>query len=683
MWNKYLLLSTVTLSLAASPAFSQEEDPSCLPPSKKAQKYIDAGANAPDAKTAVENFNNAMKEAPDNAGVYFEYGMYAYNTGLNYYETQPNPALGDRSFTKAEEMFTKAAEFCNDYHSDMYYLLGVINYTQEDQATAVQWFEKFVAFKNSDNSRYSDDYTKKLADVKEILGEFKSNAEFASVTVPFNPKKVEFVSSKDDEYFPMISPDNELMFFTRKSDLNNGMNGIQSNVREQFTSAKRADENSPFDKGKAFSAPFNTETFDSYGAATMSVDNKEMIFCACKKTTVYDQPYLNCDLYITTFEKIGDNADDYLWSEPVNLGPKINSADGWEGQPSMSADGKTLFYTTNRKTTQDNDVYIVKRNPDNSWGTPRPFDEINTPAKDKSPFLHQDSETLYFVSTSTAERQGAGGTDIFYMREENGVWSKPKNIGIPINTPEDELGIFVSTDGKLAYYSSRTGGNWDIYGFELYEEARPKAVTILKGELKDPAGNAVTDATIEVAYANSDKVESVKVNGNDGKYAVVVKQEVPQDIMLTVKKEGSAFDSKLITKEDIVKKEERVNNDMAVKELKVGEAYTINDILYGYNSDVLSDKSKFILREFSRYLRDHESIQISIQGHTDSDGDDAKNLDLSDRRAKGVKDYLISLGIDSDRLTSKGLGETQPKVANDTAENKAKNRRTDFVITGM
>jgi len=193
----------------------------------------------------------------------------------------------------------------------------------------------------------------------------------------------------------------------------------------------------------------------------------------------------------------------------------------------------------------------------------------------------------------------------------------------------------------------------------------------------------VVDATIEIAYANSDQVESVKVNGNDGKYAVVVKQDVPQDIMVTVKKEGSAFDSKLITKEAIAKKEERINNDLAVKELKVGEAYTINDILYGYNSDVLSDKSKFILREFSRYLKEHESIQISIQGHTDSDGDDAKNLDLSDRRAKGVKDYLISLGVDASRLKSKGLGETQPKVANDTAENKAKNRRTDFVITGM
>ena len=105
--------------------------------------------------------------------------------------------------------------------------------------------------------------------------------------------------------------------------------------------------------------------------------------------------------------------------------------------------------------------------------------------------------------------------------------------------------------------------------------------------------------------------------------------------------------------------------------------------MYDYNSDVLSKKSQFILREFSRFLKSNPSIRIMIQGHTDSDGDDAKNLDLSDRRAKGVKRYLVSLGIDESRLEAKGFGEANPKAANDTPENKAKNRRTEFLIQGM
>lgn len=680
MWKKYLNLSLFcSISLVS---LSQEEDPSCLPPDKKIQKYITAGANAPDAKTAVDNFNKAMETAPDNAGVYYEYGLYAYNSGVKYYETNPNPALGDKSFAKAEEMFEKAVEFCNDYHSDMYYYLGVINYSQDQKDVAAKWFEKFAAYKSDDNSRYSDDYAKKLADVKSFLATNKEEQEILSKEVPFNPTMVPNVSSGNDEYFPMISPDNLFMFFTRKQDMKN-LGDMVSNWKEIYTYSERKDENGQFTSGTSFKAPFNTGAFDSYGAATMSVDNKEMIICACKKTEIYGKPYLNCDLYSTTFNKIGPNPNDYEWTELVNLGPKINTPDGWEGQPSMSADGQTMFFTANRPSTRDNDVFIVKRNEDGTWGTPTPFNEINTAGKDKSPFLHQDSETLYFVSSVSDDRKGVGGTDIYYMREENGVWGKPVNIGYPINTKEDELGLFVSTDGKLAYFSSRVGGNWNIYSFELYEEARPKPVTILKGDLKDPNGNPVENATIEIAYANSEKVESVKVNGNDGKFAVVVKQEKPQDIMLSVKKEGAAFDSKLITKEEIADKNKRVSNELAVKELKVGEAYTINDILYDYNSDVLSEKSKFILREFARYLKSNPNITIMIQGHTDSDGDDAKNLDLSDRRAKGVKKYLESQGIPASRMEAKGFGESVPKVENDTAANKAKNRRTDFVITGM
>ncbi|AEA45084.1 OmpA family protein [Fluviicola taffensis] len=681
MWKNYLLITGISL-ISIQSFYAQEEDPSCLAPSKKAQKYIFAGQNAGDPKTAAENFAKAIEEAPDNAGAYFEFGMYAYESGKKAYETVANPAQGDRSWVKAEQLLVKAAELCPDYHSDIFYYLGVINYTQDQKEEANKWFQKFVDFKNTDNSRYGTNYAKQLTDVKKLLVNQKEDSEMASKQVPFNPKKVQNVSTGNDEYFPMISPDNLLMFYTRKQDVKN-LGDLVSNVQEVYTYSNHMDEGISFDGGKAFPKPFNNGSFQSYGGATMSVDNKEMIICACKRAEVNGQAYMNCDLYSTTYQKTGPNPSDYQWSELVNLGPKINTPDGWEAQPSMSADGNTLFYTANRRTTKDNDVFVVKRNPDGTWGSPRPFDEINTAGKDKSPFLHQDSETLYFVSTVSDDRKGAGGLDIFYMREENGVWSKPKNIGYPINTAEDEIGIFVSTDGKLAYYSSQQQGNWDIYGFDLYEEARPKAVTIIKGDLKDPTGKPIENAIIEVAYESSDKVEQVRVNGNDGKYAVVVKTEKPQDIMVSVKKDGAAFDSKLITKEEIVKKENRVNNNLEVKELKVGEAYTINDILYDYNSDFLSTKSKFILREFARFLKSNPTVKIMVQGHTDSDGDDAKNLDLSDRRAKGVKAYLQSQGIESDRLEAKGYGETKPKVENDTPENKAKNRRTDFLIQGM
>lgn len=688
--NYLLLLLTIPVF-----AVAQVEDERCLPPSKKVVKLIDAGREAKDTPTAVGKFKEAIEMAEDNAMAYFEFGMFAYNSALKYYKTQPNPMLGDKNFKKAEEMFLETIERCPDYHADCYYLLGVINYTQQDKPAAIKWFKQFLAFKSSDVKRYPEDFTKKESDVKEVLADLEHENKIKTEEVPFEPSIVPNVSSSTHEYFPMISPDNEVMYYTRVVDRNtlgDGQIFKSGNIREEFYFSKRPDIKSLFDDGNPESAPFNDGSVESYGAATLAVDNKEMIFCACKtelvNTSYGQQKYKNCDLYSTTYQT-GDDGKIH-WTPFINLGPAINSPDGWEGQPSLSADGKTLYYTAYRPTTRNNDIFVAKRKADGSWGEAVPFDHVNTDGKDKSPFLHQDSETLYFVSQVSDTRKGVGGLDIFYIRQdENGKWTEPKNIGYPINSEADELGIFVSIDGEIAYYSSSERGDWNIYSFELYEEARPQSVAIVKGDLKDENGEPVKDATIEIAYEGSEEVTEVKVNGDDGKFAAIVKTSKPQDVMVTVKKEGSAFDSKVIAKEEIKEMKKDPKNvkiegtELNVKELKVGEAYTINDILYATNSYELNQRSKFILKGFARFLKENPTISVLIQGHTDDVGDDAKNMTLSDNRAKGVKEYLVSQGVKASRLKAKGYGETEPKVSNTSASNRAKNRRTDFVIEGM
>ncbi|MFZ9027946.1 MAG: OmpA family protein [Crocinitomicaceae bacterium] len=691
MVKNYLLL----LSMIPVFAVAQVEDERCLPPSKKVVKLIDAAREAKDTPSAVGKFKEAIEMAEDNAMAYFEFGMFAYNSALEYYKTQPNPMLGDKNFKKAEEMFLETIERCPDYHADCYYLLGVINYTQQDKPAAIKWFKQFLAFKSSDVKRYPDDFAKKESDVKEVLADLEHENKIKTEEVPFEPSIVPNVSSLTHEYFPMISPDNEVMYYTRVVDRNtlgDGQIFKSGNIREEFFFSKRPDIKSLFDNGNPELAPFNDGSVESYGAATLAVDNKEMIFCACKtelvNTSYGQQKYKNCDLYSTTYQT-GDDGKIH-WTPFINLGPAINSPDGWEGQPSLSADGKTLYYTAYRPTTRNNDIFVAKRKADGSWGEAVPFDHVNTDGKDKSPFLHQDSETLYFVSQVSDTRKGVGGLDIFYIRQdENGKWTEPKNIGYPINSEADELGIFVSIDGEIAYYSSSERGDWNIYSFELYEEARPQSVAIVKGDLKDENGEPVKDATIEIAYEGSEEVTEVKVNGDDGKFAAIVKTSKPQDVMVTVKKEGSAFDSKVIAKEEIKEMKKDPKNvkiegtELNVKELKVGEAYTINDILYATNSYELNQRSKFILKGFARFLQENPTISVLIQGHTDDVGDDAKNMTLSDNRAKGVKEYLVSQGVKSSRLKAKGYGETEPKLPNTSASNRAKNRRTDFVIEGM
>lgn len=670
-------------TLIAGSLFAQEEAEACMEPSKKGLKYLKSAQSAKTEREAVENFSKAIEEDEENAMAYYECAMFAYDRAIEAYDRDPNPASGDRLFAKAEKLFKETLELCHDYHSNCTYYLGVIRYSQGDMDGALKWFKAFQAYNHEDADKYADDHAKRLKDVKKVVGELEYVNEVTTTEVPFDPKIVRKVSSGTHEYFPMISPDNELIFYSRMVEKE--VTSFNKVNIEEFTFSHRPDYKSEFDTGTPLPPPFNEGAVKSYGASTLSVDNKEMIICACKDEKVNGMDYRNCDLYSTTYVRSGAGGNDYTWTPLERLGDEINTSTGWEGQPSLSADGRTLYFTANRPTTRDNDIFVAKRKPDGTWGQAKPFDLINTDGKDKSPFLHQDSETLYFVSQSTKKRVGVGGLDIFYIRQNpDGSWTEPKNIGYPINSEEDELGLFVSIDGQVAYFSSAKGGNWDIYSFELYEEARPQSVALLKGELKNESGEPVADATIEIAYEGSDEVTEVKVNGDDGHYAAIVKTSKKQDVMVTVKKEGHAFDSKLIEKEDF--KEDNVTitgKDLEVKKLKVGEAYTINDILYRTNSAALSDRSKFILKGFARFLKENERISVSIQGHTDDKGDDADNLKLSQDRADGVREFLISQGIDKKRLDSKGFGETKPKVKNDSEANRALNRRTEFVITGM
>lgn len=660
-------------------SLGQAEDESCLEPKRKVLKLIDKAKDA-SPREASQLFNEAIDKDEDNAMAYYEFAMYAYNRAMELYDQNPNPKMGDKSLATAEKLFKQTLDRCSDYHANCFYYLGIINYTLGNKEKAVRYFKDFKNFQPDDIDKLSPDREKRLNDVAEVIAKFEENQSFLEDPVPFDPSIVENVSTERDEYFPMISPDNEIMFYTRRVD-RSAKGDIVSTIREEFTWSKRKNMHSTFDGGTPLQPPFNNGSFDSYGAATMSVDNKEMIICACKDEKIRGQQYRNCDLYVTYYERTGEGGNDYRWTELENLGEGINTNDGWEGQPTLSSDGNTLYFTANRPDTRDNDIFLSERLSDGTWSPAKPFALINTAGKDKSPFFHQDSETFYFVSTVSEERKGLGGTDIFYMRkQEDDSWSKPKNIGYPINTKEDELGLFVSTNGKEAFFSSRQKGVWNIYSFELYEEARPKSVVVVKGELTDEDGNPAKDTELEIAYENSDDIEKVRVNGNDGKYAAVIKTEEKQDVMINVKKEGHAFDSQILSKEELSAGETIRDKHMDVEKIEVDKPYTINDILYETASAELSKRSKFILKQFGRFLKENESITILIQGHTDNEGRAQTNLKLSERRAQGVKNFLIQLGIDKNRLSAKGYGQTEPKVPNNSAANKAKNRRTDFVI---
>ena len=636
-----------------------------------------------DPQKKLAGLSKILSKYPEQAGIYYEIAVFYEKTGYRVLKTNSSPTEGEQTLKKAIYFYQKSIQKCRGFDYRNYFNLGNILLSLNKEKEALTCFKEVVSFEEKHPKNLSVNYEYDLKTAEKVIYDLEFEQNLMSNPVPFSPMIVTSVSSELDEYFPMLSPDNDLLFYTRKVDRTR-LGEIAQNVVEEFTVSNKSNHSYEFSFGDPLRPPFNDGSFHNYGSATLSVDNKEMIICACKKERVYNQNYLNCDLYSTKFKRSGARGNDFVWSPLINLGENINTKDGWEAQPSLSSDGKILFFTSIRKGSRDNDIYISLRQNDGSWGKARPFDEINTAGKDKSPFFHQDGQTLYFVSSTSAERKGMGGLDIFYIRKTDSGWTEPKNIGYPINSAQDELGLFVSTSGRIAYFSSFQNDNWNIYSFELYEEARPEEVIILKGTVKNEDGSIAKDAKVQINYDGDEGLkEIIKVNEDDGSYATVVKVKKAENISVTVDKKGSSFAISRIETKDIINKLDKpaIIEEMKVKPIKDGEKYELEDILYNTESYELSNESKFTLRCFKDYLLRNPTYTIRIEGHTDDLGDAQKNLALSQNRAAEVKEYLMKLGVDASRLSSVGYGESRPKLPNINSANRMKNRRTEFKLS--
>jgi outer membrane protein OmpA-like peptidoglycan-associated protein/tetratricopeptide (TPR) repeat protein len=661
---------------------SWSQDDPCSTEDKKLRKLLSEALAEKDFSSQTTQFGELIRKFPNNASGYYYYAQLCYQQASYKLGADPNSSEGESLLKKAILFYQSTIQKCPSFHSDCYYYCGKVLYNYGEDNKALPFIEKFLRFDSINPNGLSEKYASQKNELQLIYDDLVFQRELVENPVPFTPKKVNGVSSEFDEYFPMISPDNDLLFYTRKLDRTN-LGDIATNIQEEFTISERGNSDILYSAGAPLPPPFNNGSFHNYGTASLSVDNREMIICACKVEKVYNKDYLNCDLYTTSYTRSGKGGNDFKWSPLVNMGPNINTKDGWEAQPSLSADGKLLFFATLRKGSRDNDIFYSERQADGTWSPAKPFDIVNTAAKDKSPFFHQDGETLYFVSSSTKDRKGLGGLDIFYIRKEGNEWTKPKNIGFPINSAQDELGLFVSTSGKVAYFSTEKDGNWNIYAFDLYEEARPKEVVILRGELKDENGKAVSDASIDITYNETGETVNFKVDAVDGKYAAVVKVDQKQDITLQVNKENFAFQAQTVSSEQLTNRTERHVSvkPMQIDSLVTGKAYTIADILYTTDSYELNKNAQVILNGFANYLLANPHLNIRINGHTDDLGSNESNLALSQSRSDEVKRYLVSKGIDENRMTAIGYGESKPKTANTDDAARAKNRRTEFEIT--
>lgn len=667
MKNLIFLLLIIPFSF-----FSQEE---CeLPDNDRVKKLYKKSLDrkkTKDAKKRYQFLKDAIEEDESCVPCYWELAKRSY-AKARYNKT---------SFAKSKEYYQQIANLCPTYHSDVYYYLGLINFQEDNSKEAEKYFKQFVEFRDQDDSKFSRNYEDKLRAAKSALPELNFKNTFFNNPVPFSPSIVDNVSTEGEEYLPMISADDENLFYTRVY-MKKGLGDIVSTRIEELVISKRNSPSEKFDNGTPLPKPFNVG--QNYGGVSISINNKELYLCACEVINNYN----NCDIYVSNYEYLQDEKTGkyhYKWSELKNLGENINGNSTWEAQPSISADGKTLYFATSRPTSDGIDIYYSERDKEGNWGKARSLGSvINSKGNDKAPFLHTDSKTLYFASQIQGSRRGAGDYDIFYSKQNaQGVWSKPKNLGYPINSSKAEDGLIVNITGQTAYFSSgrikNGAGGKDIYSFELPEEAKPDRVVLMKGKLKDNEDNPINSAKLKISYEDKSKDEEIDIETDDGNFAIAINMEKEEKVIVALEDKEAGYQSRLIkaneAKEGVLK-----DKDMVVDELEKGKGFTINDIQFATNSYQLDSDSKRILDDFAVYLVRNKSIKFKVIGHTDDVGDNKKNMKLSADRAKAVAQYLITKGIAVKRITSQGKGETAPKVPNTSDKNRQINRRTEFIV---
>lgn len=571
----------------------------------------------------------------------------------------------DNNFREAEKNLRKVIELCPTYDVYAYYYLGEIYYGEENYALALKNLDEFL--KDVDKIKKDEDYNRAVSLQKYS----KFYLEMTGHPVPFTPQVVEGISTPQNEYLPILSPDNQMALFTREIKIEPGKNSLfrETKMKERFLYSMR-NPDGKFEEGEEMPEPFNVN--DNEGGATLTADNNTLYYTVCKFDNV--KKYLNCDIYYS--ENV--NGD---WSPIKSVSNKINLPGSWESQPTISADGRTLYFVSDRSGGFGGyDIYRSIKSESGEWGTPINLGPlINSTGNEKSPFFHPDEKTLYFSSDGW---MGLGGYDIFYSKlDDHGLWTKPKNIGYPINSPDDEVGFFVSTDGMQGFFASNKfngKGGWDLYSFELYDAARPEKVLLIRGNIKSEYSAEPVKAHIELKNLDTKKISNIPMDSVTGNYVAVA--PFNSDYIMTVKKEGHVYESRYIAKVDsMFKLPARI--DIEMKPIELNKSYRINDIYFPFNSFDLTMESKAVLDQLIDFLSESQNISIQIQGHTDNIGNDASNLKLSESRAHSVYNYLIEKGIAEKRLTYKGFGKAMPVAENDSEEGRARNRRTVFVIT--
>jgi outer membrane protein OmpA-like peptidoglycan-associated protein len=614
-------------------------------------------------KDAIILFKKALEINPDDALVNFKLGLsYLYS------DTK----------SKAASFIDKAYRLNPKIDNRIDYHLGTAFQNRNDFKQAIEHFKAFGE-NNPNLSSIAEDRIHECK-VSDSLIQNELNVVIENLG--------SVVNSPRDEYSPIISFDgNTLIFTSNRGELIKG----QPHDEDIYVTNKN---------GKAWGEPkklgTSINTVYNDAAASLSPDGKTMFL-------YYEEN--GGDIYSSTF----DGKD---WSKPVPLNKNINTSQYWETCASISPDGKKLYFASNRPGGYGElDIYVSELDSKGQWGKGANLGPVvNTPGSDDSPYIHYDGVTLYFSSDGHPK---IGNSDIFVTELKKGRWTKPENLGFPVNSWEYDGFFSISPDKKTAYYATvkeGDNGGIDIYSIKFLEpkyKPKPKPVvveapkqvpkkqeyhdalidklkqqkvfTLLKGKVIDETDAHALEATITLVDNETGKVISkITSDATTGEFELIIPHGGNYGV--ATEKQGYLFNSINFNLPKFAEYQE-IDTHVIMAPAEVGSKVVLKNVFFDVGKSELKTLSVAELEKVLDLLKNNQHLKVQINGHTDNTGNAAMNKNLSLKRASSVVEYLISKGVDATRVSAKGFGSERPIVSNDDETGGREiNRRTEIEI---
>lgn len=472
------------------------------------------------------------------------------------------------------------------------------------------------------------------------------------------------VNTEYDEYFPSLSANQLTLSFTRLQPLaSDPRQRRRSFQQEDLFIATRPGLSDPWQEVVNIGAPVNTDANE--GAQSITADGQQMYFTKCKG---------RCNIYYSQLQPNG------RWGAPVMLPAPVNLPEASDKQPSIAPDGRTLYFTSNRYGGRGGyDIWQVTRQPDGTWGQPVNLGAtVNTPGDEQTPFIHFDNQTLFFSSNF---HPGLGDQDLFMSRRVGrAMWSTPKNLGYPINTPLTEMGLIVEPRAEHALYATLRDPHrgMDIYTFLLPDSLRPTPVSYVHARVYDSRTHKPLPASTMLLKLPAGDTLMQPIANAQGEFVVCLPVGARYGLFSSY--EGYLDNSIHFDLDSLSTAEAARELAIALQPVEKGCVLTLRNVFFELDDATLQGTSDVELLRLVSTLRHYPAMRICIEGHTDNVGAEAYNQELSARRAESVKAFLVAHGIAASRIECKGFGASRPAASNATAEGRAANRRTECRI---